>query len=94
LRGLAYYLGYLVRMTPAEAATINCLVVDPAGAPDLEKRLGGVWMAKGQEYLHPNHFGIALLDRFMPNDFKNQTNRKYTLAIYRKVALTADNYPN
>ncbi len=83
-------------MTPAEAATINCLVVDPAEAPDLEKRLGGVWMATGQEYLHPKRFGVTLLDRFMPNYFKSQsqTNRKYNLAIYRKVAPTVDNSPN
>jgi hypothetical protein len=93
LRGLAYYPGYLVRMTPAEAATINCLVVDPAEAPDLEKRLGGDWMATGQEYLHSKHFGVALLDQFMPNYFKGRTNLKYNLAIYRKVTPTVDNSP-
>jgi hypothetical protein len=31
LRVLAYYSVYLVHMTPTEATTINCLVVDPAG---------------------------------------------------------------
>ncbi len=93
LRGLAYYPGYLVRMTPAEAATINCLVVDPAEAPDLEERFGGVWMATGQEYLHPERFGVALLDRFLPNYFKGRTNLKYNLAIYRKVTPTANNSP-
>ena len=94
LRVLTYYSGYLVRMTPAEAATINCLVVDPAKAPDLEKSLGGVWMATGQEYLHPKRFGVALLDQFLPNYFKQSTNLKYNLAIYRKVAPTVDNSSN
>ena len=81
-------------MTPAEAATINCLVVDPAEAPGLEKSLGGVWMATGQEYLHPKRFGIELLDRVKPDYFKEQTNLKYNLAIYRKVTLTVDDFPN
>ena len=93
LRVRTYYSVYLGRMTPAEAATVNCLVVDPAKAPDVEKSLGGVWMATGQEYLHPKHFGIALLDRFLPNYFKEQTNLKYNLATYRKVTSTADNSP-
>lgn len=94
LKVLAYYPVYMMRLTPAEAATINCLIVDPAGAPDLEKKLGGVWIATGQEYLHPEHFGVALLDRFMPHYFKSRTNLKYNLAIFRKVVPTIDHSPN
>ena len=85
LRVRTYYLGYLPRMTPAEASSINCLVVDPAEASDLVKRLGGVWTATGQAYLHPNRFGVPLLDRLMPNYFKANTNQKYNLAVYRRT---------
>jgi hypothetical protein len=81
-----YYYGYMVRITPEEAASINCLVVDPVAASELEKRLGGTWTATGQECLNRNEFGVAFLDRLMPNYFKSQTNRKYNLAIYRKIA--------
>jgi hypothetical protein len=86
LKARTYYPPYLLRITTAEAASINCLVVNPAWAPDLEKKLGGVWMATGQEYLHPMHFGITLLDRLIPNYFQAQTNAKYNLAIYRRVS--------
>jgi hypothetical protein len=77
-----YYPRY--RITPEQAASVNCLILDPEKFPATQKVFGGNWQPTGQQYSHEQHFGIHLLDKFMPGYFVKQTNRKYNLVVYRK----------
>jgi hypothetical protein len=89
LKARAYYSWYMLRITPEEAATINCLVIAPDTLDAVKGSLGGEWESTGQEYLHAPKFGWPLLDRLMPNYFATQTNLKYNLAIYRRTKASA-----
>ena len=85
----AYYPAYLSQITTPQAASVNLLVIDPLRLPGLKQILGGDWEGTGQEYLCEKRFGVKLLDRFMSNYFKEQTNRKYNLAVYRRTSSAA-----
>jgi hypothetical protein len=37
--------------------------------------------------LNENKFNIALLDRLLPSYFTQKTNRKYNLAVYRRLPV-------
>ncbi|MES2923636.1 MAG: hypothetical protein V4819_18920 [Verrucomicrobiota bacterium] len=80
----AYYTWYFHVMTGQEAASINCLIINPAGLEIARAKMGGEWVATGETYLNGNKFNIAWLDRLLPGYFTSQTSLKYNLAVYRR----------
>jgi hypothetical protein len=80
----AYYSWYFHVITPQEADSIDCLVIDPAWLGTVKDKLGGDWYATGESYLNGNKFNIAFLDRLLPHYFTQQTNEKYNLVVYRR----------
>jgi hypothetical protein len=85
----AYYLLYFSVISRQEADSINCLIIDPASLAVVEEKIGGEWRATGESCLSGNKFNIAPLDRLLPSYFNKQTNRKYNLAIYRRLPARA-----
>ena len=85
----AYYLLYFSVINKQEADSINCLIIDPASLAGIEEKIGGEWRATGESCLSGDKFNIALLDRLLPSYFNKQTNRKYNLAVYRRLPAHA-----
>jgi len=97
LKVRTYYRLYLHHMTPEEATSVNCLIIDPQIFNGTRQKLGGTWRNTGQEDLNDQHFGVKILDRLMPHYFLQQSNHKYNLAVYRKIpspSTTQTNQPS
>jgi hypothetical protein len=86
LKVRTYYSWYLDVITKPEEDSIDCLVINPEMLPEIQKELGGQWQPVGKAYLHENKFHSKLLSRLFPGYFQAQTNQKYNLAVYRRVA--------
>lgn len=80
-----YYPFYLQAITDTERKSITCIIIDPASADVAIKALEGIWRATGENYLNPDEFKLAALNRLFPSYFHQQTNRGYNLAVYRRV---------
>ena len=85
----AYYYYYLLVIKPPEAGTINCLLINPVWLGAIRDKLGGEWAATGESYTQENKFTVAWLNRIFPNYYKNQSNQKYNLVMYRRVPAPA-----
>jgi len=83
---LTYYSWYLDVITKPEEDSIDCLVINPDMLPGIQKVLGGQWQPVGPAYLHENKFHSRLLNRLFPGYFQPQTNKKYNLEVYRRIA--------
>ena len=84
INATAYYSWYFNVITPQEAASINCLLIDPVWLPTAEAKIGGGWQATGESYMNGSKFNIAWLDRLLPRYFTRQTTMKYNLAVFRR----------
>lgn len=83
-----YYTFYLQVITEEERNSITCLIIDPSSATETDKllkELGGNWRVTGESYLNTGKFKSPILNRLFPYYFHQQTNRKYNLAVYRRV---------
>lgn len=80
----AYYTWYFYVMSPREASSINCMIINPGGLEIAKAKIGGEWVATGESYLNGDKFNIAWMDRLMPGYFTRQTTLKYNLVVYRR----------
>lgn len=82
----SYYSWYFNVMTRREANSINCLVIRPGTLPFVQEKLGGQWEQIDASLLRENKFSINIFNRLLPNYFKQKSNEKYNLIIYRRVS--------
>ncbi len=87
LQATTYYYPYLHVIKPMEAKTINCLLVQPGQFEAIRKKIGGGWIATGERLTRENKFTVEWLNHIFPNYYRNQSNQKYNLHVYRR-ALT------
>lgn len=81
----AYYYPHFHALSKLEADSINCLIIDPNWLAIAKEKIGGEWQATGERYLNENQFDLALLNRLRPGYLAQQSNRKYNLAVYRRL---------
>jgi hypothetical protein len=85
LKVRTYYSWYFYRMSPKEAASINCMVIIPSWLPDIRDKIGGEWQSTGEKLSNDQTFGVWFMDRLLPNYLKKNVNMKYDLAVYRRI---------